>query len=237
MESPTPTPEVPQSQGDFVYALKYGGAVWAGLFVLGLGFGVMTTSAGLPLWVAPLCSLVIFAGSLEFLIIGMVTAAAPLSAIAVTAFFTNFRHFFYGLSYPLSLVKGKLRRVYAIHGMIDEAYALVSTMPKEERNGRRILITSLGLHVSWASGSAVGAFLGESFIGELPGVEFILVALFVVLSMEAYRQQPDKLNLLLGLVCGVISLVVLPTNMLLLALPLYAATLLLRHVVGTRGEQ
>ena len=221
---------------NFRYALRYGGAVWAGLVVLGMGFGVLTVSAGLPPWVAPLCSLVIFAGSMEFLMIGLVTAGAPLTVVAVTAFFTNFRHFFYGLTYPIDVVRGAVGKAFAVHGMIDEAYALVSTMPREERNGPRILYTSAGLYASWVSGSALGAYVGGDVVGELPGVEFILVALFVVLTMEAYRQQPDVVTLLLGVVCAAISLVLLPGNMLLLALPLFAATSVVRHFFFMEGS-
>ncbi|XGU21188.1 AzlC family ABC transporter permease [Rhodococcus sp. 3Y1] len=43
----------------------------------------------------------IYAGSLEFLAVGMVAAMTPLPYVALTALLVNFRHVFYALSFPL----------------------------------------------------------------------------------------------------------------------------------------
>jgi predicted branched-subunit amino acid permease len=69
----------------------------------------------------------IYGGSFEFLLIGMVTAAAPLASIAVVAFLVQARHVFYALSFPLQRVRGRLARTYSTFALTDEAYALTST--------------------------------------------------------------------------------------------------------------
>lgn len=66
---------------------------------LGLALGVLVVHSGPPWWVAPLPAGVVFAGSLEFLMVGMTAAIAPLSQIAATAALVNFRHVFYSLSF------------------------------------------------------------------------------------------------------------------------------------------
>ncbi len=66
----------------------------AGLFALGAGFGVLVTSHRLPWWLAPVISVTMFAGSVEFILIGMLATAAPLASIAVTTFLINSRHLF-----------------------------------------------------------------------------------------------------------------------------------------------
>ncbi|MGL5445237.1 MAG: AzlC family ABC transporter permease, partial [[Mycobacterium] stephanolepidis] len=68
----------PQSRhrDELVKAVSHAGVVWAGLFALGIGLGVVVTSHGLPWWLAPIISGVLFAGSVEFILIGMLSAGA-----------------------------------------------------------------------------------------------------------------------------------------------------------------
>ena len=74
--------------------------IWLGLFGLGIGFGVVVTSHGFRWWLAPLISGLMFAGSMEFILVGMLAVGAPIAAITLTTFLINSRHLFYGLSFP-----------------------------------------------------------------------------------------------------------------------------------------
>ena len=67
-------------------------------FFIGLGFGLYATSQGFPWWTPPVLAATIFAGSMEFVTIGMLMAGFdPINAFVLTMF-VNGRHFFYGLS-------------------------------------------------------------------------------------------------------------------------------------------
>lgn len=72
-----------------------------GLVPLGLAFGVLLVQSGCAWYWAPLFSLLIYAGSMEFLAIGLLLVGTPWSSLKVTSFFVHFRHLFYGLSFPL----------------------------------------------------------------------------------------------------------------------------------------
>ena len=124
---------------DFTQALRDAGVVWAGLAALGIGFGVLVTSHGLPWWLAPVISATVFAGSVEFILVGMLAASAPVAAVAVTTFLINSRHLFYGLSFPLHRVRGRYRKAYSVFALCDEAFALL------ERFGRDGFQIFLGL--------------------------------------------------------------------------------------------
>jgi len=65
--------------------------IWLGLFALGIGFGVVVTSHGLPWWLAPIISGLMYAGSVEFILVGMLAVRAPVAAIALTTFLINSR--------------------------------------------------------------------------------------------------------------------------------------------------
>lgn len=208
--------------------------VWLGLFVLGVGFGVVVTSHGLPWWLAPVISSVVFAGSVEFMLAGMLAAAVPLAAIAATTFLVNARHLFYGLTFPIDRVRGRTAKAYSVYALCDEAYALVTTAPSATMTGRRILATQVGLHASWAFGSLAGGLAGGAFLKDVPGVDFVLTALFVVLALDAFREDPDRTTVALALAAAGVALVLAPGAMLLVAMTVFAALLVARHVLATR---
>jgi 4-azaleucine resistance transporter AzlC len=91
---------------------------------LGMALGLLVVHAGLAWWWAPAFAAVIYAGSLEFLIVGLAAAAAPVGAVALTTFIVNSRHAFYALSFPLDRVKGVAGKLYSTYTLSDEAYAV-----------------------------------------------------------------------------------------------------------------
>ncbi len=104
-------PALQSAQRGLRLAVRRTGPVWSGMFALGLGLGVLVTGNGLPWWLAPILSGAVYAGSVEFLLVGMITTAAPLSAIALTTLLVNARHIFYGLSFPLQQVRSGWRKL------------------------------------------------------------------------------------------------------------------------------
>ncbi|MFJ7967334.1 AzlC family ABC transporter permease [Streptomyces sp. NPDC096324] len=94
-------------------ALRDSTAVGLGFVPLGLAFGALCVQSGLDWWWAGLSAALVFGGSFEFLLIGLVVAMTPPASIAIAAFMVNVRHVFYGLSFPLHRVRGRLGRTYS----------------------------------------------------------------------------------------------------------------------------
>ncbi|MGA9870341.1 MAG: AzlC family ABC transporter permease [Rhodococcus sp. (in: high G+C Gram-positive bacteria)] len=209
-------------------AARSAGVVWLGLFVLGIGFGVIVTAHDLPWWLAPVMSGVMFAGSVEFILVGLLAASAPIAAIAMTTLLVNSRHLFYGLSFPLHRVEGRFAKLYSIFALCDEAFALASA---RMRSGH-ILWTQFGLHSSWMVGSLVGAGVGSSLLAGLEGLDFVLTALFLVLFLDVYRENPNRVTLLLAVGSGVIGYALAPGSMLVVSMCVFTAALLVRHRRG-----
>lgn len=214
---------------DLLEAARAAGVVWTGLFALGVGFGVLVASHGLPWWLAPIISATTLAGSVEFLLAGMLAATAPIAAIALTTFLVNSRHVFYGLSFPLHRVTGRLRKAYSVFALTDEAYALTAGKDPATLTSGRILWTQVGLHASWVSGSLAGGLVGHRLLGDVRGLGFILTALFVVLTMDAFRERPDLCTLASAVGSAVVALLVAPASMLLVAMSAFTACLVTRH--------
>ncbi|GAA4964660.1 AzlC family ABC transporter permease [Kineococcus glutinatus] len=224
--------------GDLTAAARESGVVWAGMVALGVGFGALVTAHGLPWWLAPVISATVFAGSVEFVLVGMLATAAPVAAVAVTTLLVNSRHLFYGLTFPLHRVRGRLGRAYSVFALCDEAYALTAGKAPEALSGGRIVWTQFGMHAGWAAGSAAGGVLGATVLGGLHGLDFVLTALFVVLTLDAYRARPDRRTLVLAAGCAGLALVATSAlgsqAMLPVAMTSFTACLLARHHVTRR---
>lgn len=204
------------------------------LFAIGLAFGLLVVDAGLQWWWAPVFTGVVYAGSLEFLLIGLSVAAAPLAQVALTALVVNSRHVFYALSFPLHRVRGWPAKVYSTFALTDEAYAVISDTVYRWST-RSIILVQIGFQVAWVGGATVGALVGSALpLDKVHGLEFALTALFVVLAVDAYRVSPDRVVLAAAALCAVAAWLVAPEQMLVVAFAAYTAVLLTRMVVDRR---
>ena len=222
------------TQSDFRLAVADSSVVMLGIAVLGLGLGIILNAHGLPIWTAPLLSALVFAGSVEFLMVGMISGGASVASIALTVFLVNARHLVYGLSYPLHSVKGFWAKALAIHTLCDEAFALNSGPDRNERSGARILWVNTLIYVSWILSVVLGYVLGASFLNDLKGVDFVMVAIFTVLAMDGYRANPDRVTALFVAVSAAIALIFAPSSFLVVALGSYVVLLLARFPVAKR---
>lgn len=157
-----------------------------GLIPLGLAFGLLMTQSGYAWWWTPIFSIVIYAGSMEFLTINLVAAGiTPLSA-AVTGFLVNFRHIFYGLTYPRHLIGTRRGRIYSTYALTDESYAIVSAQPPGTLSGVQLLTVQALCQTLWVIPGITGALVGIALPEGIQGMEFALTALFVVLAWETF---------------------------------------------------
>lgn len=222
------------SESGFAEAIRVAGVIMLGLFFVGIGLGVLVHSYGLPFWVAPLLPMLVFAGSVEFVLIDMVSNHASLFSIAVMTLLINSRHLMYGLSYPIERVRGGLAKFYTVYTLIDEAYALNTGPDRHKLRASRILWIHAGLHLSVLASATLGYVLGASFLSELKGLDFVMTALFAVLAIDAYQSSKDRTTAAIAGVSAVVGLVLAPQSMLLISMVVYILLLVSRFVVAKR---
>jgi 4-azaleucine resistance transporter AzlC len=216
-------------------ALRDSSPVGLGFIPLGIAFGVFLTHAGLAWWCAPLFATVIYAGSFEFLLVGLVTAVVPLAAIALTAFLVNVRHVFYALSFPLHRVHGRGAKTYSTFALTDEAYALSTSGPAQAWPTRHILWLQAFLQLYWVSGATAGALLGALVPHRVTGLSFAMTALFAVLAIEAIRAgRGDLPTPVLAALSALAARLIFPGELLLTAFTLSTAGLLARYLITSR---
>jgi 4-azaleucine resistance transporter AzlC len=202
---------------------------------LGMALGLLVVHSGLAWWWAPVFTAVIYAGSLEFLMVGLAVTAAPVATVALTSFIVNSRHMFYALSFPLDRVKGLFPKLYSTYTLSDEAYAIAVSPEAKTWTTRPLLIMQLSLQLLWVTGATLGALLGEALpIERLEGLDFALTALFIVLAIDAYKQRPDRLTAAGAAACAALAWVLVPDQMLVWAFAAFTGVLLARRAVGER---
>jgi 4-azaleucine resistance transporter AzlC len=229
-------PPTARPRADLLGALQDSSSVGLAMFPLGIAFGLLVVHAGLDWWWATAFSALIYAGSLEFLLIGLAVAVTPLAQVAVTTLLVNFRHVFYALSFPLHRVRGPWGKLYGTFALTDEAYALSTGEAARTWTGRRILLLQLLFHAYWVSAATAGALFGALLPMRLEGLDFALTALFVVLAIDAYRVRRDVPVPVLAVLCAVVALAFFPGQLLLVAFGLFCGCLLVHHLHARRSR-
>jgi predicted branched-subunit amino acid permease len=79
--------------------------------------------------------------------------------------------------------------------------------------------------------------VGSTLLGGLDGLDFILTALFIVLTIDAYRASPDNLTLGLAGGAGMVAFAVAPGSMLLIAMMIFTAVLIARYFLTRRTNR
>lgn len=206
-------------------------AAGLGMFPIGLAFGLLVVQTGLPWWAAPGLSILVFAGSAELLLVGLMATATPLATIALTVLLVNFRHAFYAFSFPLQVVRGRLARLYSVYALIDEAYAVTAARPTGW-SAPRLLAMQIAFQSYWVGGGLVGVAVGAVLPGRIEGLDFALCALFITLTLDACRSRREIPSLLLAGLSFSLALLLAPDEALFLGLLGFLALLALRFLVS-----
>jgi 4-azaleucine resistance transporter AzlC len=152
---------------------------------LGIAFGVLVVTSGISWYWAPISAMSIFAGSIEFLSVGLAVSGVPVSQIAVTALVVNFRHIFYGLSFPISRLRIWPQKLYGVFALTDETYGIVSAGEGSRMRGEEITALQVISHGWWVGGAFLGAVVGNLIPPSVTGFGFALTSMFLVLALDA----------------------------------------------------
>ncbi len=194
----------------FRAALPYTLPICVGFMVLGISYGFFMSSKGFSFIYPMLMSLLIFAGSMEFVTVGLLLSAFnPLHAF-VLAFLVNARHLFYGIS-MLGIFKNMgWKKHYLIFGMCDESFSINCTVnpPPDVDRGWFMFFVTLLNHCYWVAGATLGAILGSMIHINTKGIEFVMTALFVVMFVNQWEGTDDHIPALIGVVCSLVCLVI-----------------------------
>lgn len=215
--------------------------VMAGYLVLGLGFGVLLQAQGYGILWSLLMSTTIYAGSMQYAALDLISGGASLITTALMTLMINARHFFYGLSMLDKYQDTGKRKPYLIFALTDETYSLVcSQVPAEAEPKSYYFWVSLLDQLYWIAGSVLGSLLGSVLPFDSTGMDFAMTALFVVIFVEQWLSAKSHIPALLGLGISLICLLILgPDRFVIPAMVLITlvlATLRKKLEVTDHGE-
>lgn len=191
---------------EFKFALKQSFPIFFAYVFLGIAFGIMMTDAGYSFFTSILCSVFIYAGSLQIAMVSLLKAGTPLVIIAVMAFFINGRHIFYGLGFIERFRKAGWRYPYLVFALTDETYSVLCSVkyPEDINSSRADFYIALTDQCYWVFGTVLGACMGNFLPVDMTGIDFSATAFFLVVVVNQLMQCKSKIPTLVGLFSALI---------------------------------
>ncbi len=209
--------------------------VMTGYVFLGFGFGILMQQNGFGVLWAGAMSLFIYAGSMQYVAVSLLTSRASLLTCAMTAFVVNARHLFYGISMVDAYKGTGKKKPYLIFGLTDETYSLVSQLqiPDGVSPIGYCFCVTLFDHIYWVSGTILGSVTGTLLPINYEGVDFALTALFVTIFVEQWLSTKKHGPAIIGVAATVISLMLFGADVFLIpSMVIIAACLTLMRKTG-----
>ena len=193
--------------------------VMTGYIFMGMAFGILLASKGYgPVW-AFFMALTIYAGSGQFVGVGLMASGFdPLGAVLVTLM-VNARHLFYGISMLERFKKYGPAKYYMIFALTDETFSLLSSVetPKGMDEEKFSLTISVLDQCYWVAGCTLGGLIGTAMPFSTVGIDFVMTALFVVIFLEQWRVPANRTPALIGLGVSVVCRLAFGPNLFILA--------------------
>ena len=202
--------------------------VMTGYLFLGIGFGIILQQNGYGLIWSIAMSTFIYAGSMQYVGVGLLAGGAGIAATALTTLMVNARHLFYGISIVDAYKQAGKKKPYLIFALSDETYSLVTrpVLPDGvDRIGYCFLVTLFD-QLYWILGSALGTLLGNLPI-DFTGIDFALTALFVTIFVEQWLSIQNHIPALVGVVSAVACLLVFGADSFLIPTMILIAAILI----------
>jgi len=160
-----------------------------GYLSIGFAAGVIEKTAGLSIAEIALMSLILYAGSAQFIVAGMM-ASSSITAMMITIFFVNLRHLLLSAALaPYFRHLSPLKNMLIGSLLTDESFGVAINEAAKKNNISEKWMHGLNItaYLNWCAANITGAFFGQWISNpEKLGLDFALTAMFIgllVLSM------------------------------------------------------
>ena len=224
----------------FLHALRQSFPIFIAFIPVGIAYGILMQNAGYNvLWVG-LTSLLVDAGSLQFLMVSFLSGSVPLFTVAVMALLINSRHIFYGLPFIEKFRSFGPWRHFLTYYLSDETFSLHCARKSEEGVDEKwaYVFTTVQVVLYWLILSMLGTWIGSLIPVDMTGVDFAMTALFTVILVDQLRNAVNRLPAIVAFVSAVACLAIIGAgNFILPSLAVtVAALILLRGIIEPKKE-
>jgi 4-azaleucine resistance transporter AzlC len=193
-------------EASFRAGLRFGAPIAFGYVPIGFAYGVLAMKVGLSAGNTLLMSLVVFAGSAQFIAVGLFSGGASVASVVATTFVVNLRHLLMAAALSQD-VRSWPRRLLALFAfqLTDETFAVHSArFSMGDRGQGTSFVINVTAQASWVVGTALGIFASGLISDIHPwGLDFALPAMFIALLLGQIR---TRTHLMVAFAAGAISL-------------------------------
>ena len=219
------------------YSFQRSLPILMGFFPVGIAYGILMQNAGYNFVWSGFTSLIVFAGSLQMLMVSFFQSDISLLTVTVTALLLNSRHIFYGLSFIEKFESYGKWKWFLIYGLPDESYSLLcSYKPIDGVEEKWVHIFSTAfIWLYWIVFSTLGGIVGSLIPFDTTGIDFALTALFIVILVEQIRSADTPLPAVIAVASSLLSILIFGVGNFLL--PSLTVTAILLVVLRPKLEK
>ena len=187
-----------------------------GYIPIGLAMGVLASQANIPVWAVAMMSVLVFAGSAQFICVAI-----------FTTFVVNLRHFLMSSAVAVHL-NGLRRRFLSMfaYGITDETFAVNMThFRKGNWDPMRAITVNQIANGAWVLSTISGTLLGQFIPTGAFGTDYALTAMFLALLLFQLHDIVYVLTGLFALIIGTSWFLLIPGDSYILAASISAATI------------
>jgi len=171
-------------------------------FPFGILYGALAITNGLSPLAAMSMSLLVFAGSAQFIAVGLIAQQVTVIVIVFTTFIVNLRHMLYGASLSPYVRSFSQRWLIPLSfWLTDESYAVVFRRCQDDPRQLRwfFLGSTLAMYTNWQLCTLIGIVAGQHLEGLAEwGLDFAMVVTFIGIAVPLITSRPM-------LVCAIMS--------------------------------
>lgn len=184
--------------------------VLTGYLFIGIAFGVMFADKGYNFLWAGLMSLLVYAGSGQYLAVNFFDPSVSFLQVIFLTFMVNVRHIFYGLSLLDKFKVSGKKKPYMVFSLTDETYSLyfLTKTPTDVDEGKFLFALATLNQSYWIVGSMIGALAGTLIPFNSKGIDFAMTALFIVIFVEQWFEKKNRFPAIVGVVASLICLLI-----------------------------
>ena len=216
-----------KTDGALVEGLSAAWPICMGYLPIGLAFGVLAQKAGLSPAAIGMMSLLVFAGSSQFIAVAMLSNGVAMPSIIATTFMVNLRHLL--MSSALSVYLGKSsKRMLPLfaYGVTDESFAVNLVRFNSGRwDLKRSLVVNHVANLVWIGSTVIGGYGGQFVPARAFGIDYALIAMFICLLVFQLNGKKYIITAILSGVLAVVFSLILPGNAYVVLASISAATL------------
>ena len=181
-----------------------------GAVPFGIIFGALAISSGLSPLASLGMSLFVFAGSAQFVAVGLITQGTGVALIVLTTFVVNLRHALYSASLAPYVRQLSQRWLLPLaFWLTDETYAVVINRYRKKDTAPfkhwYFFGSALAMYINWQLCTVLGIIAGQQLQGMAEwGLEFAMVVSFIGIVVPMLVSRP---MLVCALVAGITACV------------------------------